>query len=121
MSPHIPSLSELNQPVTDALIREVGVVATMRFLNQCRTGYGDYTAARAGLCPGMAVKDMFNGLKARRTGAASTDSRTPSSPPLAHQGGRSTLSGANTKIPPPAQGAGRVKTTSRAGEDTRME
>lgn len=78
MSPYIPSLSELNQHVTDALIREVGVVDTIRFLNQFRTGYGDYTAERESLLQGMAVKDIFNGMKARRTGAASIDSRPPS-------------------------------------------
>lgn len=74
MSAHIPSLAELNQPVTDALIREVGVVATIRFLNQFRTGSGDYTAERAGLFQGMAVKDILNEMKARRTGEASPDS-----------------------------------------------
>ena len=78
MSTHIPSLSELNQQVTDTLIREVGVVDTIRFLNQFRTGSGDYTAEREGLFQGMAVKDILNGMKARRTGEASTDSRTPS-------------------------------------------
>ena len=78
MSAYIPSLSELNQPVTDALIREVGVVDTIRCLNQFSTGYGDYTAPREGLFQGMAVKDIFNGMKARRTGEASTDRRTPS-------------------------------------------
>ena len=74
MSTHIPSLSELNQYVTDALIREVGVVDTIRFLNQFRTGHGDYTAEREELFQGMAVKDILNGMKARRTGEASTDS-----------------------------------------------
>ena len=74
MSTHIPSLSELNQHVTDALIREVGVVDTIRFLNQFRTGSGDYTAEREGLFQGMAVTDLINGMKARRTGEASTDS-----------------------------------------------
>ena len=74
MSTHIPSLSELNQYVTDALIREVGVVDTIRFLNQFRTGHGDYTAEREGLFQGMAVKDIANGMKARRTREASTDS-----------------------------------------------
>ena len=121
MSAYIPSLSERNQPVTDALIREVGVVDTSRVLNPFRTGHGDDTAEREGRFQGMAVKNMFNGMKTRRTGAAFTDSRTPSSPPLAHQGGRATLLGANQKIPPPRpQGAGRVQTTSRAGADTRM-
>ena len=78
MSTHIPPLAELNQHVTDALIREVGVVDTIRFLNQFRTGSGDYTAERKGLFQGMAVKDLLNGMKARRTGEASTDSRAPS-------------------------------------------
>lgn len=66
MSTHIPSLSDLNQHVTDALIREVGVVDTIRFLNQFRTGHGDYTAEREGLFQGMVVKDITNGMKARR-------------------------------------------------------
>ncbi len=74
MSPYIPSLAELNQQVPDALIREVGVVDTIRFLNQFRTGSGDDTAEREGLFQGMAVKNLINGMKARRPGEASTDS-----------------------------------------------
>ena len=101
MSPYIPSLAELNQQVTDALIREVGVVDTIRFLNQFRTGSGDDTAEREGLFQGMAVTDLLNGMKARRAGEASPDRRAPSSPSLAHHGDRSTLSGANKKIPLP--------------------
>ena len=73
MSTHIPSLSALNQHVTETLIREVGVVDTIRFLNQFRTGYGDYTAERAGLFQGMAAKDIINGIKARRTREAAPD------------------------------------------------
>ena len=37
MSAHIQPLSKLNQQVTDALIREVGIVDTIRFLNQFRS------------------------------------------------------------------------------------
>lgn len=66
MSTHIPSLFELNHHVTDTLIREIGVVDTIRFLNQFRTGHGDYTAEREGLFQDMAVKDVINGIKARR-------------------------------------------------------
>ncbi len=66
MSTHIPSLSELNQHVTDALIREIGVVDTIRFLNQFRTGHGDYTTERQKLFQGMAATDIINGIKARR-------------------------------------------------------
>ena len=66
MSTHIPGLSEVNQHATETLIREVGVVDTIRFLNQFRTGHGDYTVEREGLFQGMAVKDIINGIKARR-------------------------------------------------------
>ena len=73
MSTHIPSLSELNQHVTDTLIREVGVTDTIRFLNQFRTGHGDYTAEREGLFQDMAVKDIINGIKARRPRKADSE------------------------------------------------
>ena len=74
MSTHIPPLSELNQHVTAALIREVGVVDTIRFLNQFRTGHGDYTAEREGLFQGMTAQDIVNGIKARRTRDAAAES-----------------------------------------------
>ena len=66
MSIHIQPLSELNQRATNALIREVGVVDTIRFLNQFRSGHGDYTAERERLFQGMAVKDIISEIKAQR-------------------------------------------------------
>ena len=66
MSARIQPLSELNQQVTDALIREVGVVDTIRFLNQYRTGHGDYTTEREGLFQGMTTQDIINDIKAYR-------------------------------------------------------
>lgn len=66
MSTHIQPLSEINQRATNALIREIGVVDTIRFLNQFRSGYGDYTAERERLFQGMAVKDIISEIKARR-------------------------------------------------------
>ena len=66
MSARIQPLSELNQQVTDALIREVGVVDTIRFLNQYRTGHGDYTTERAGLFQGLTTKGIINDIKAHR-------------------------------------------------------
>ena len=66
MSTHIQPLAELNQRATDALIREIGVVDTIRYLNQFRSGYGDYTAERERLFQGMAVKDIVSEIKARR-------------------------------------------------------
>ena len=58
--------SELNQQVTDALIREVGVVDTIRFLNRYRTGHGDYTTQRDGLFQGMTTVDIINDIKTHR-------------------------------------------------------
>ena len=65
MSAHIQPLSKLNQQVTDALIREVGIVDTIRFLNQFRSGYGDYTTEREVLFQDMTTKDIISDIKAR--------------------------------------------------------
>jgi hypothetical protein len=69
MSAQIQPISTINQRATDALIREVGVVDTVRFLNQFRTGSGDYTAEREELFRGMSVKDIIDDIKAQRKGA----------------------------------------------------
>jgi hypothetical protein len=69
MSAQIQPISTINQRATDALIREVGVVDTVRFLNQFRAGSGDYTAEREELFRGMSVKDIIDDIKAQRKGA----------------------------------------------------
>lgn len=40
-------MSEVTQRATDILIKEIGVVDTIRFLNQFRAGTGNYTLERA--------------------------------------------------------------------------
>jgi hypothetical protein len=42
-------LSELNRHAVAALVREVGVVGTLRFLSQYSRGAGNYTAERGAL------------------------------------------------------------------------
>ena len=74
MNTYVSPLSELNQHLTDDLIQEVGVVDTIRFLNQFRTGHSDDTAEREGLFQGMAAKDSINGIKARRKREAASES-----------------------------------------------
>jgi len=39
-------LSEITQEAIDLLFKEIGIVNTVRFLNQFTTGYGDYTEER---------------------------------------------------------------------------
>jgi hypothetical protein len=66
MTTHIQPISEVTQRGTTALIREIGVVDTIRFLNQFRAGSGNYTVEREQLFKGMSVEDIVNDIKAQR-------------------------------------------------------
>jgi hypothetical protein len=66
MTTHVQPISEVTQRGTDALIREIGVVDTIRFLNQFRAGSGNYTIDRDKLFEGLSVKDIVSEIKARR-------------------------------------------------------
>ncbi|HSR53215.1 MAG TPA: hypothetical protein VLV83_20515 [Acidobacteriota bacterium] len=68
MTAQIQTISVVNQRATDALIREIGIVNTIRFLNQYRAGSGDYTAERDQLFQGMSVKDIIDDIKTQREG-----------------------------------------------------
>ncbi len=66
MTTYIQPISNVNERATNALIREIGVVDTIRFLNQFRAGTGNYTAERDQLFKGMSVKNIINEIKMRR-------------------------------------------------------
>ncbi len=70
MTTHLQPISEVTQRATNALIREIGVVDTIRFLNQFRVGAGNYTLERNQLFKGMSVKDIIHEIKAQRTAGA---------------------------------------------------
>lgn len=70
MSVQIQPVSELTHRATHALVQELGIVDTIRFLNQFRAGHGNYTLERGQLFEGMSVKDIVADIKARRTGSA---------------------------------------------------
>ncbi len=67
MSVQIQPIARITHRATNALIQELGVVDTIRFLNQFRAGSGNYTAQREQLFEGMSVKDIIADIKARRT------------------------------------------------------
>lgn len=69
MSAQLQPIAQLTQRATDALVKELGVVDTIRFLNQFRAGGGNYTAEREKLFQGMSVKDIAGQIKAQRPGA----------------------------------------------------
>jgi hypothetical protein len=66
MSAQLQPISELTQRATEVLVKEIGVVNTLRFLNQMRSGAGDYTAERDQLFEGLFVEEIFRQIKARR-------------------------------------------------------
>ncbi|MCB2263897.1 MAG: hypothetical protein LGR52_13335 [Candidatus Thiosymbion ectosymbiont of Robbea hypermnestra] len=63
MTIHVQPISEVTQHATNVLIREIGVVDTIRFLSQFRAGTGSYTEEREQLFKGMSVKDIIADIK----------------------------------------------------------
>ena len=70
MSVHLQPLSEITSRAKNALIEELGVIDTLRFLNQFRAGSGDYTTEREQLFKGESVTSIVAGIKAQRKGGA---------------------------------------------------
>lgn len=66
MNAQLQPMSELTEKATNLLVRELGVVETLRFLNSMRTGGGDYTAERERLFEGETVESIVAAIKARR-------------------------------------------------------
>lgn len=70
MSQHIQPISALTGRGTQALIQELGVIDTLRFLQQFRTGSGNYTMDRQTFVTDETVQSIVSGIKARRSDAA---------------------------------------------------
>ncbi len=59
-------LTEITQKATHVLCKEIGVVDTIRFINQFTIGYGDYTKEREQLFTGMSLNDIVSEIKKMR-------------------------------------------------------
>jgi len=66
MTTNIQPITEVTQRGTSALIKEIGIVDTIRFLNHFRAGSGNYSVEREQLFKGMSVKDIISDMKAQR-------------------------------------------------------
>jgi hypothetical protein len=53
------SLSEITEQAIELLTKELGLVATLRFLNQFTTGCGNYTEEREALFKDLTVEDAL--------------------------------------------------------------
>ena len=66
MTIQVQPISEVTQRATNALIKDIGIVDTIRFLSQFRVGTGNYTEDREQLFSGMSVKDIIADIKSKR-------------------------------------------------------
>lgn len=65
-------LAEITQEAIRILFREIGVVDTVRFINQYTTGYGNYTEERQELFADQTLDDLVSQIKERRASKASS-------------------------------------------------
>lgn len=64
-------LAQITTEALKVLYREIGIVDTLRFINQYTAGYGDYTAQREELFAGMTLDEMTSEMKRRRKSGTS--------------------------------------------------
>ena len=56
-------LTEITRNAIDLLFKEMGIVDTVRFLNQFTTGYGNYTEEREALFKDMTLDEILVAIK----------------------------------------------------------
>ena len=59
-------LAEVTQAALHVLYKEIGIVNTVRFVNQFTTGYGNYTQEREQLFADMTLADMVSEIRRQR-------------------------------------------------------
>jgi hypothetical protein len=62
----LKSLNEITIEALRILCREIGLVNTVRFMNQFTTGYGDYTLEREQLLADLSLDDILAEIKRMR-------------------------------------------------------
>jgi len=65
MSSQAKSLSEITQQAIELLSKEIGIVNTVRFLNQFFTGYGNYTEEREQMFKYLTLEDILKQMENR--------------------------------------------------------
>lgn len=79
MKAAVRSISEINREATHILFKEMGVVETIRFLNQFSVGQGDYTKDRSEWLDKITIDDAIAKIKSTKKAAqpvAPADART---------------------------------------------
>ena len=63
MSIQARPLSEITQEAVDLLFKEIGIVSTVRFLNQFTIGYGNYTEEREALFKDLTLDQILAAMR----------------------------------------------------------
>lgn len=66
MNAAIRPLAEVSQQAREILIREMGVVDTLRFFSQFRSGGGDYTKERGQWLDDLSLDEIVSEIKATK-------------------------------------------------------
>ena len=60
-------LAEITQEAIKVLFQTLGIVNTVRFINQFTTGYGNYTEERAALFDDITLDEVISEIKQSRS------------------------------------------------------
>jgi len=63
MNAQIKPISLVNENATKILIQEIGIVDTIRFINQFSAGHGNYTEERRSMVDSMTLEDILSGIE----------------------------------------------------------
>lgn len=63
MSSQTKSLSQITQQAMELLFKEIGIVSTVRFLNQFSTGYGNYTEEHESLFKDLTLDEILKRMQ----------------------------------------------------------
>ena len=62
MNTQIRTMAAVNETATKALIQEIGIVDTIRFIHQFSVGQGNYTEDRRPMVESMTLEDILAGI-----------------------------------------------------------
>jgi len=63
MNAQIKSMSIINENATKILVQEIGIVDTLRFINQFSFGCGNYTEERRKIVDTISLDDILAGIE----------------------------------------------------------
>jgi len=69
-------LNDINKEAIDILCQQIGLVNTVRFVNQFSTGYGNYTEEREQLFANMTLDDVISEIEEMRNQGLFSGQRT---------------------------------------------